>query len=329
MNEKDIWERIEKYATFAPANCSGPDCWWISPDHMELLVASIKEEPAPASSSARDQEGVRDERELFEAFWTSNLLSFGPIGGREFTIAWVTWQNRAALAAQAKSADHIVDANKKVESAAPVEPAGWLRDQRGEYEGRATLDTLFVLGATCPTSRHCATYSPVYFATPPAAIPEAPKGPSFSLIRALVQEKNKLHAALELACGYLTDEQAHEIAQAMPDEAGIPEAPANLPDKWEAEAQRFAALDDPISLAEAACMRNLAKELRAASPVHVSEAPAQTEAMADKIERIMREWQGANKGVHAIHACALDIAQRIATPSQNDTNQQPSEGDAK
>jgi len=63
------------------------------------------------------------------------------------------------------------------EAEAPAAPIGWLRDQRGEYEGRATLDTLFVLGAQCPSSRHCATYSPVYLA-PKADSTEAKVLPS-------------------------------------------------------------------------------------------------------------------------------------------------------
>ena len=56
-------------------------------------------------------------------------------------------------------------------------PAGWLRDQRGEYEGPATLDPLFVLAGPYP-SMHGATYSPLYAASPhPEAQPAEKRKP--------------------------------------------------------------------------------------------------------------------------------------------------------
>ena len=55
----------------------------------------------PATHEATQQD-TNDERDLFESFWTCNLLSFGEIGSREFTIAWAAWQARAALAANQK-----------------------------------------------------------------------------------------------------------------------------------------------------------------------------------------------------------------------------------
>lgn len=44
------------------------------------------------------------------------------------------------------------------------EPEGWVRDQRGTYEGPATLDPLFLLGPLPPdqTSNRGATYTPLY-----------------------------------------------------------------------------------------------------------------------------------------------------------------------
>lgn len=61
------------------------------------------------------------------------------------------------------------------EAATPAEPVAWVRDQRGEYEGRETLDPLFALGASRPVYHHGATYSPLYTAHVPAQQPvEAP-----------------------------------------------------------------------------------------------------------------------------------------------------------
>ena len=52
--------------------------------------------------------------------------------------------------------------------AAKGEPGVWLRDQRGHYEGRETLDPMFYLGARNPgRGANGATYSPFY-AAPPA-----------------------------------------------------------------------------------------------------------------------------------------------------------------
>ena len=51
----------------------------------------------------------------------------------------------------------------------PAAPVAWLRDQRGIYEGRATLEPLFLLGEMPPEPRNGATYSPLY---------EAPAAPS-------------------------------------------------------------------------------------------------------------------------------------------------------
>jgi len=61
-----------------------------------------------------------------------------------------------------------------------------------------------------------------FLAQPAAALNPAGMG----VLIALTKEKNKLHAALELACNYLTDEQAAEVAAAMPDEAAPAQAAA-------------------------------------------------------------------------------------------------------
>lgn len=45
-------------------------------------------------------------------------------------------------------------------------------------------------------------------------------------LRAMTAQCNRLKVALELACGYLTDEQAIAVAAAMPPEDAAPPAPA-------------------------------------------------------------------------------------------------------
>jgi hypothetical protein len=73
-------------------------------------------------------------------------------------------------------------------------------------------------------------------ATPIAAQPAAAPNPAgMGVLIALTKEKNKLHTALELACNYLTDEQAAQVAAAMPDEAAPAQAAA-VPEAVERDA---------------------------------------------------------------------------------------------
>lgn len=68
-----------------------------------------------------------------------------------------------------------------------------------------------------------------YPATPPASQEQAqqPKrSPQLGALLAVTAEKNKLKTALELACGYLTDEQVAEIAKLMPTEPQSQAEPA-------------------------------------------------------------------------------------------------------
>jgi len=55
--------------------------------------------------------------------------------------------------------------------AATQEPIGYLRNERGESTGKATLDPLFLLGAPIPNA-YVATYSPVYLHPVPADVPK-------------------------------------------------------------------------------------------------------------------------------------------------------------
>jgi hypothetical protein len=72
----------------------------------------------------------------------------------------------------------------------PAEPVAWLRDQRDEYEGPATLEPLLLLGALPPGPCR-ATYSPVYAA--PQAEPAGGR----------VDEREALRHALQEAVDYI------------------------------------------------------------------------------------------------------------------------------
>ncbi|VTU25166.1 hypothetical protein H4CHR_01540 [Variovorax sp. PBS-H4] len=295
-----------------------------------LMAIARKEEPldwadrirlgeaiGALSSSARDKEGVRDERELFEAFWTSNLLSFGPIGGREFTIAWVTWQNRAALAGQAKSA-------------APVEPA---------YRVFMDGDQWCAVGPTFVDLQQ----SPAGFADTPYLALER-------LTEAEGEEKRRAPRAADWKARPEIDPyaQGFQDAMKMAQQTAFPvhlsEVPRPLTSE-EREAVHGSIRDSAELVAPGKLVPEAPAHLVAVAPRDpdqntawwsgyrqgfddsTKEAPAQAEALAQMLARYIEHYD-AKPSIECVRLSrdeAQSILDALATPSHQDTNQHPSE----
>ena len=170
---------------------------------QEAWTAALSSQPPSA------KEGVRDERGAFTEWYDRRD------GIRN---AWTAWQARAALAGQAKSA-------------APVEPAAYrYKDVRGNWR---YVGTPLTEGWALPANL---SFEPLY-ATPAAAIPEAP-----------TREEDEF--------------VIHRMGQLLAEIAVIVNGP-ELPRRRNG----YADLPEKVAALKSA-----------ASPVHVSEAPAQTEA---------------------------------------------------
>jgi hypothetical protein len=89
--------------------------------------------------------------------------------------------------------------------AQPAEPVAWLRDQRGLYEGPATLEPLVLLGPLPPGGCRRASYSPLYAHPPtPAAQPaHAPAAPAEQAEQAPNLACKSVQARLAAQWGYV------------------------------------------------------------------------------------------------------------------------------